>query len=104
VTQDECLVSPHHFTHLGVCYPGSVAWIGLSSPDNPQPVTFSVTSVPEPSTAALFAIALVVGAALHGLARLGHRPFTVPLQRLLAVNIQRCPAPIHASAARTLVA
>ena len=58
MSQDECLASSHHFTHLGVCYPGSVAWIGISSPDNPQPATFSV---PEPSTAALFAIALVVG-------------------------------------------
>ena len=43
-------------------YPGSVAWIGISSPDNPQPAIFSVV---EPSTAAPFAIALLVGVALH---------------------------------------
>ena len=69
MTQDECLASPHHFTYEGSCYPGSVAYIGLSSADHPQPVTFSVKSVPEPSTAALFASALVVGVALHGVAR-----------------------------------
>ena len=78
MTQEDCLQSAHHFTYEGTCYPGSVAYIGLSSADHPAPVTFSVTSVPEPSTAALFAIALVVGAVLHGLARLGRRPFTVP--------------------------
>jgi PEP-CTERM motif len=61
VTQDECLASPHHFTHLGVCYPGTNASIQISSPQHPQPVTFSATSVPEPSTAALLVLALVVG-------------------------------------------
>jgi len=61
MTQDECLQLPSHFTHLGVCYPGSVAYVGLSSADHPQPTTFSVTSVPEPSTFALFAAALVLG-------------------------------------------
>jgi hypothetical protein len=97
MTQDECLASPSHFTHLGVCYPGSNASIQLSSPQNPQPATFSITSqptndpanplvteqlpaytihtsvsgqsaqvsapelsVPEPSTAALFIVAVVV--------------------------------------------
>ena len=69
MTQDECLASPHHFTHLGVCYPGSVAYIGLSSADHPTPVKFTTTSVPEPATAALFAVALVVGVALHAVAR-----------------------------------
>ena len=72
MTQDECLASPHHFTYLGVCYPGDVAYIGLSAANAPQPVTFSVgstSSVPEPSTAALFAIALVVGVVLHGVFR-----------------------------------
>jgi hypothetical protein len=59
MTQDECLVSPHHFTHLGVCYPGSVAWIGISSPDNPQPVTFQV-GVPEPGAIALMITGIVV--------------------------------------------
>jgi hypothetical protein len=59
MTQDECLASPHHFTHLGVCYAGSSATIQLSNPRNPQPATFSV---PEPSTSALFALAFVVGA------------------------------------------
>jgi uncharacterized protein (TIGR03382 family) len=50
MTQGECLASPHHFTHLGVCYPGDVAYIQVSSPDNPQPATFYVgqsTAVPE---------------------------------------------------------
>lgn len=63
MTQDECLALPNHFTHLGICCPGSVAWVGLSSPQDPQPVQFSTnaTSVPEPSTAALFALGLVLG-------------------------------------------
>lgn len=60
MTHDECLASPHHVTHLGVCYPATNANINVSSPQNPQPATFSVTSVPEPSTAALFVVALVV--------------------------------------------
>jgi hypothetical protein len=60
MTQDECLASPHHFTYEGVCYPGSVAYVQLSSANDPKPATFSVTSVPEPSTLPLFALALVV--------------------------------------------
>jgi hypothetical protein len=63
MTQAECLSSPHHFTHLGVCYPGSNAYIGISSPQNPQPVSFSV--VPEPSSLALF----VLGAVFMGIWR-----------------------------------
>lgn len=63
-TQEECMVSPHHFTHLGVCYEGDVAYITLSNPDNPQPVQFTVgstpASVPEPSVALLFAAAALV--------------------------------------------
>jgi len=62
MTQEECLASPHHFTHLGVCYPGNQAYLQLSDPNHPQPVNFQTTSVPEPGTAGLFAIALVVGA------------------------------------------
>jgi hypothetical protein len=62
MTQDPCLTLPHHFTHLGVCYPGSSATIQISSPDHPQPVTFKVTSVPEPGAAPLFAVALILGA------------------------------------------
>jgi len=69
MTQDACLASPHHVTHLGVCYPGTNASIQISSPQHPRPVTFSVTSVPEPSTAALFAIALAVAVVFHGVAR-----------------------------------
>jgi hypothetical protein len=64
MTQDECLASPHHFTYLGVCYPGSVAYVQLSSANDPKPASFSTngaTSVPEPSTAVLFALALVLG-------------------------------------------
>lgn len=60
MSQEHCLASPHHFTHLGVCYPGSVAYVGLSSVEHPQPATFSVKSVPEPATSALFALALLV--------------------------------------------
>jgi hypothetical protein len=69
MSQDECLASPHHFTYLGVCYEGTNATITISSPQHPQPVKFSVTSVPEPSTAALFAVALVVGVVLHRVIR-----------------------------------
>ena len=66
MTQDECLASPHHFTHdngdgVMVCYPGSVAFVQLSAADHPQPLTFTVTSVPEPATGALFALALILG-------------------------------------------
>jgi len=59
MTQDDCLASPSHFTHLGVCYPGSVAYVGLSSADHPAPVTFSVTSVPEPGALGLMVIGIV---------------------------------------------
>ena len=62
MTNDECLASPHHATYAGVCYVGSEFSIGLSSVNNPQPVTFhtdSVTGVPEPSTIVLFAVAIV---------------------------------------------
>jgi hypothetical protein len=63
MTQDECLASPHHFTYLGVCYLGTNASIQISSPQHPQPVTFSATSVPELSTSDLFVLALVVSLA-----------------------------------------
>jgi hypothetical protein len=49
--------------HLNVCYAGDVAWIGISSPQNPQPVTFHTTGavgVPEPGAFALMVIGLVV--------------------------------------------
>lgn len=59
MTQNECLASAHHFTHLDVCYPGDVAWIDLSNPQNPQPTNFHVTSVAEPGTTALFAVAAI---------------------------------------------
>jgi len=36
-TQDECLVSPHHFTFSGVCYESTNATIQISSPQHPQP-------------------------------------------------------------------
>ena len=59
MTQDECLASPHHFTSLGVCYPGTNATITLSDPNHPQPVNFKVSSVREPSTVALFVCAML---------------------------------------------
>jgi len=63
MNQDECLASPHHFVHLNVCYPGSVAYVGLSSANDPKPASFSTngaTSVPEPATGMLFALGLVL--------------------------------------------
>jgi hypothetical protein len=60
MTQDQCLQLPSHATHLGVCYPENSFSIQISSPDHPQPATFTATSVPEPSTPALFAVALVL--------------------------------------------
>ena len=64
MTRDQCLPLRSHFTHLGVCYPGSVAYVGLSSANNPQPVSFTTngaTSVPEPGTGAHVTLALVQG-------------------------------------------
>ena len=85
MTQEDCLALPSHFTHLGICYPGSSASIELSSPQNPQVATFTVgdpppvtlsgqtihvstsapvaapeLSVPEPSTIVLFVGAMLV--------------------------------------------
>ena len=60
MTQEECLLSPHHFTHLGVCYPGDVAWIGISNPQNPQPVSF--VTVAEPAAFPLFMLGLAIAA------------------------------------------
>jgi hypothetical protein len=73
MTQDECLALPSHFTHLGVCYPASSAIIQLSNPQNPPPVTFTVTdpkpvAAPEISTVEPAPIALFVGAMLAILA------------------------------------
>ena len=62
MTQDECLASPHHATYAGVCYVGTEFSLNLNSVNDPQPVTFhanGVTGVPEPSTLALFAVAIV---------------------------------------------
>jgi hypothetical protein len=79
MTQEECLTSPHHITYLSVCYPWSVAYIGLSSADHPQPATFSVTSVPEPATSALFVLARLVGVtSLLMRARVGLARLTIP--------------------------
>lgn len=63
MTQNECHASPSHFVHLGVCYPGSVAWIGLSSANDPKPASFTTngaTSVPEPATGMLLALGLIL--------------------------------------------
>lgn len=57
--QQQCLASPHHYTRYGVCYVGSNVTIpihGITIGGGTAP-----TSVPEPSTAALFALALVLG-------------------------------------------
>lgn len=60
--QEECLASPHHFTFEGTCYEGTNATITISNPQHPQAVKFTATSVPEPSTFALFVLALVLNA------------------------------------------
>lgn len=59
MTQDQCLSTPSHFTHLGICYVGSNASMTLSSPQDPQPVIFQMgaVSVPEPSMLVLSIIA-----------------------------------------------
>ena len=62
MTQDQCLSLPSHFTHLGVCYPGNNASLQLSDPNHPQAVKFQTTSVPEPATGTLLALALILGA------------------------------------------
>jgi lysylphosphatidylglycerol synthetase-like protein (DUF2156 family) len=76
MTQEQCLALRSRFTHLGVCYEGTNATIQISSPQHPQAVKFQATSVPEPSTAALLATALIVGVVTsrirpHGGTKLG---------------------------------
>lgn len=58
MNQQTCLALPHHFTHLGVCYPGENAYIGISNPTNPHQVSFTV-GAPEPGTFSLMAIGLL---------------------------------------------
>jgi hypothetical protein len=60
MTQDQCLLTPSHFTHLGVCYVGSNASVTLSDPNHPQATNWAVA--PEPSTTALFMAALLIAA------------------------------------------
>lgn len=73
--QQDCLLTPSHFTYLGVCYPGSNASINLSNPNAPQPVHFTVGQIngptsapelhtPEPSTIALFVCAALIALAM----------------------------------------
>ena len=57
--QQQCLLSPHHATYLGVCYEGENFTIGISNPSNPQPVTFHV-SAPEPDSFWLLALGMAV--------------------------------------------
>jgi hypothetical protein len=58
--QQSCLSSPHHFTHLGVCYVGTNFYIQLQSPTSHAPVTAYVGhAVPEPGTFLLMATGLV---------------------------------------------
>jgi hypothetical protein len=59
MTTDDCLASPHHFTHLGTCYVGDVAFIQISSPQAPKPATFWVHDVPEPGAISLAVVAIV---------------------------------------------
>lgn len=64
--QKTCLALPHHFTHLGVCYPGENAYIGITNPQNPGPVTFTVASAPEPSTFVLMLLAAGIFIVMRG--------------------------------------
>lgn len=57
MTENECLAPPQHWTHEGVCYPGSQATLQLHGLSMGGTTT---TSVPEPATGALFALALVL--------------------------------------------
>ena len=59
MTQDQCLSLPSHFTHLGTCYPGSNATLQLSNPNDPQPVDFHTTGVPEPQVLSLLLLGLI---------------------------------------------
>ena len=56
--QSTCLSLPSHFTHLGTCYPGSNATLQLSNPNDPQPVDFHTTGVPEPQILPLLILGL----------------------------------------------
>lgn len=60
-TQQQCLVSPHHFVHLGVCYEGTNANITLSDPNHPTDPHWHVTGVPEPGALWLMCPALALG-------------------------------------------
>jgi len=59
MTQEQCLQTPSHYTRYGTCYVGSQVTIqlhGITVGGSSAP-----TSVPEPSTFALCAVALAVG-------------------------------------------
>lgn len=71
MTQDECLSTPSHWTHYGVCYEGSNATIQLHGITIGGQV--SPTHVPEPSTASLFAVAAVLGLLVNSRARCRYR-------------------------------
>jgi hypothetical protein len=70
MTQDDCFELPHHATHLGICYPGDSFSITLGSADGTTVWhddfhAVGPTSVPEPSTSALFALAAVMWLLLY---------------------------------------
>ena len=67
MNQQECFQQPHWVEYLGVCYPDDTLSITLRSVRDTSgaPLDFTVSnshSAPEPSTAGLFAVALIVGA------------------------------------------
>lgn len=57
MTQDQCLQTPHHWTHYGVCHVGdaNLQLHGLSMG--------GTTGVPEPSTFVLMLLALIINGA-----------------------------------------
>jgi len=92
MTQDECLASPHHSTFDGACYPGSVAYIGLSSADHPLQATFSITSVPEPRQVRCSLLRLSQAVCACALCRAGERSLAKEPNRPLVLSTRAIPS------------